>query len=172
MPTKSKYTRKRRRSNKNFVAIPINTQQALGTLADETVLTFPLTTAFGEDLFCISADLLISTDAMQEGPLGVGAAHGDYTVAEIKEYVDANLTDPDDKIAQERARRQIRRVGLFPSQGNNEVLNDGKPIRVKLKFSVGDTKTLNVWAMNHSGGALTTGATLTVTGTIYGRWQR
>ncbi len=166
--------RRRKRSNKNFVALPFNTQIALATLADETVLTSALLSAFGEDFFCISADISLALDnvALSEVPVEVGLAHGDYTAAEIKEYVNANLTDPDDKIAQEHSRRQIRRIGLFGVNAENQVLNHGDQQRIKLRFSIGDTKELKLWIMNHTGAAMTTGAIVTAVGTLYGRWQR
>ncbi len=159
---------------KNFVAIPFAAGLTLSTLADGVVLAGAALAAFGEDIFIVSMDLLwtLRGGTAGEGPIIVGVAHGDLTVTEIKEALEAELTDPDDIIAKERARRPVRRVGVFPGLATNESLEDGKKIRQKVKFSVGDTHTLNLFAQNNSGGALTGGQICNISGTIYGRWQR
>ncbi len=168
--------KRRRRRSGRFVALPFNTQQALATLADETVVSADLTTNLAEDFYAISVDIIASIDGgASEGPVEVGVAHDDYTVAEIKEFIDVNLTDPDDKIAQERSRRLIRRLGTIANigaGGASLVPRSGEAKRIPLRFVLGDGHTLSAWVMNHSGGALTTGAVITFSGTLYGRWLR
>ncbi len=173
----TKMTKKKRRrgvNRKGFVAIPFETAVNLVTLANDTVLFASLLAAFGEDIYIISIDAYwnLRNITTAEGPLQVGFSHGDLTVSEVSEALSAELTDPDDIIAKERSRRPVRRAGQFPSVSIDEVLNDGKPIRTKIKFSVGDGHVINGYIKNRSGAALTTGANLGITGTIYGRWQR
>ncbi len=170
---------RKKRTGKNrqgFVAIPFNSSIALSTLANNTVLSTALFgSAFGEDIFIISIDSTWHIDALTDGqgPIDVGFAHSDLTVDEVSEALSAELTDPDDIIQKERARRPVRRSGIFHGKvGGNESLNDGKPIRTKMKFSVGDGHQINFWQQNLSGATLTTGATVRVSGTIFGRWQR
>ncbi len=170
--------RKRRRKSKNrrnFVAIPFSQAVALSTLADETVLKTGLAQSMGEDIFVISVDLSIhiKDNTTGEFPLFFGISHGDYTVAEILEAVNAEQTDPDDKIAMEHGRRQVRKIGgIHGTEALGVQFNDGKTIRQKIGFSVGDGHTLDFWVKNQSGGALTTGAVIELDGVIYGRWQR
>ncbi len=144
-------------------------------MADGVVLTGQLLNAvFAEDLYIISIDCMWTINGLTagEGPIEVGFAHDDYTVSEVKEFLEASLVDPDNKISQEQSRRKVRRSGTFNGLSTNESLNDGKPIRTKMKFIIGDGHAINHWAKNRSGGALTSGAVVRMSGTIYGRWLR
>ncbi len=169
-------TKKKRskRNRKGFVAINFETAVNLDTLANDTVLFAALMAAFGEDIFIISIDALFSVRGLTalEGPLQVGFSHGDLTVAEVSEALTAELTDPDDIIAKERARRPVRRAGQFSGLNTDDILNDGRLLRTKMRISVGDSHVINAFIKNRSGAALTTGANLGVTGILYGRWQR
>lgn len=164
-------SRKRRRGN--FVAIPVDTSVALSTLANGSVIECGGPT-LGEDLYIVSVDTLymLQGGTVGEGPLAVGFAHGDLTTTEIQEALDADLTDPDDIIAKEYSRRPVRKGGAFPGLSADEVLNDGKPIRQKVKFTIGDGHTPSWWLQNKSGAALTGGANLKIMATIYGYWRR
>ncbi len=165
-------TRRRRRS-RNFVAIPFDATLALATLADATVLEGPVVT-FGEDIYIMSIDCTWAwhTHTTGEGPYNVGWAHGDLTVTEVAEALNAEVTDPDDIIAAERARRPVRRAGAFSGVGTEEVLNNNVPIRTKCKFVVGNDHSISIWVQNRSGGPTTTGTQVIITGVIYGRWIR
>ncbi len=166
--------RSRKRSNKNFVAIPFTQTLSLGTLADNTVAINTLLSNLVEDLFVISVDAYWSLRGMtaNEGPLEVGLAHGDYTVTEIKECIESDNSDPDDLIDVERSRRKVRRSGMFQVIAPTEVLAQGEKIRTRMKFTIGDGKSLISWISNRTGSALTTGGSLVVSGTIFGRWLR
>ncbi len=161
---------------RNFVAIPFEAEKALTTLADDTVIIQSLlSAAFTEDFFAISVDVLwqIRNLTVGEGPLPVGLAHGDYTVGEILEAIEAERLGPDDMILNEKANRKVRRSGSFSGVTGDSVLNDGKPIRTPLRFSVGSGHTLSAWLVSRAAVTnLTTGATLILSGTLYGRWQR
>ncbi len=174
MPKKT-YTRRRRKRSKDFVAIPFEAEIALLALADNVVLKGDIFSAvLGEDLYVISIDGTWTTKGHTalEGPISVGFAHDDLSVGEIAEATQAELTDPDDIIQKERARRPVRKVGAFVGFSSNEVLNNGVPIRQKMKISVGDGHNVSMWAENRSGAPLTTGTLVQCTGTLYGRWQR
>ena len=171
----SKYKTRRKR-NRNFVAIPFTTQLSLGTLGDNLVLTQGMLSAvFGEDIFIISIDWLASIRgaATSQMPITIGMAHGDLATTEIAEALDAELTDPDDIIAKERARRPVRRFGTFGRSDLQDMsLNDGRVARTKIKLSIGNGFDCNLWGRNQSGATLTTGTIIEFQGTIYGRWQR
>jgi len=172
--SKKKYKSQSRANRRNFVAIPFETALNLSTLANDDVISVASMATFGEDIYIISVDCLFSVRGLTalEGPLQFGFSHSDLSDTEIKEALEAELTDPDDIIAKERARRPVRRVGQFSGLNTDDIFNDGRVKRVRIKFSVGDGFTLDAWIKNRSGSALTTGANLGVTGTLYGRWQR
>ncbi len=163
---------KRKKSRKGFVAIPVSGAITLSTLADAAVLSNALIAALAEDFYLISADLMWQIRGLTplEGPIQVGLSHGDYTDAEIAENLNSNLSDPGDKVEQEQQRRLVRKSGMFAGLLANEVMNDGKPIRTKCRFLINDGKTIDIWAVNRSGSALTTGAIIRCDGMVYGRW--
>ncbi len=163
---------RRRRRRRGITTIPVSGSIVVGALATGIVISGNLIAQVAEDFFAISADLSwnIRGHTAGEGPLRVGVAHGDYVVSEIKEYLDVDMSDPGDKIAIERGRRQIRRAGVFTGLDADEALFDGMQRRVPLKFIINDTKALNLYLHNQSGATLTTGTTLQVDGQVYGRW--
>ncbi len=140
-------TKKKRKSSKNrrnFVAIPFEGIISLGALASNTVIkSSMLSTSFGEDFFAISADILCSVrdKVALENPLIMGVAHNDLTVAEIAEALAAEVFSPDAYIEKERARRPVRRFGIFAREEQDAGLNDGKLLRFPIKFSIGNGHT-------------------------------
>ncbi len=162
-------------NRKNFVAIPFSASVTLGTLADDAIIAInALGANLGEDLYVISADIFAMVRDMTGGetPLEFGCAHSDLSVTEIDENLTAELTDPDDIIAKERARRPVRRIGLFNGVDTQIQWNDGNSKRVKIRFSIGNGFNLSLWVKNRSGAILTTGAVAEFSGTLFGRWQR
>lgn len=160
-------------NRKGFVAIPFATNLALSTLGDDTVLKVATHgSAFGEDIFLISGDFFFSVQNSTSGefPLIYGVAHNDLSVTEIKEALEAELTDPDDLIVKERTKRPVRKIAI--QNDTNVPMNDGKPIRQKLGFTVGDGHSLALFVYNQSGATLTTGTIIEMNGTLFGRWQR
>ncbi len=172
MPPKTKTKKFNRR--KNFQAIPFSDQLALSTLGEDTILSKAPTGAVTESYFAISVDTLwaIRGHTVQEGPIVVGWAHGDLSVSEIKEALVAELIDPSNIIVREHARRPVRRSGIFIGTLSHEVLNDGRPIRTPMRFTIDTGHTWQYFAFNQSGAALTTGTVLEVHGVMYGRWNR
>lgn len=164
----------RRRYNANFVVIRFSASLPLLTLASNTVL---LTGLFGGASAQINdrAVRLVSVDGYWairgvtagEGPIMVGVAHSDYSVAEIQECLTSNALDTGDMISTERSRRLVRDVGQFSNAGTNEVLNDGRPKRTKVGITTPTGFDYSMWAWNKSGATLTTGAVLEVSGKAY-----
>ncbi len=149
--------------------VRVTAEQPLATLGSDTALATAMVVVAISSYRAMS---LVATWALVnftagEGPITVGLAYGDYTVAEIKEAFEASgSVDFGDKIAQERANRQIRVVGTLGGQANSE-LNDGKPIKTKLNWLIPVGETINIYAFNESTGALTTGSRMTVTGNLW-----
>ncbi len=166
--------RGKRRYHKNFAAIPFSQAVALATLADDTVLLSAILTTLVEDLYISSVKCSWGLRGLTagEGPLNVGYAHGDLTVAEVKEFLDAELDDPDDIIQKERASRPVRHAGMYQGLAANEFIRNGEMIKTICKFTVGNDKSFNFWIHNRSGGTLATGAVVVIQGTIFGRWLR
>ncbi len=146
---------------------------ALGALVDNgATLSNLLSAEFASNFYAISVDAYWSMQAhtASEGTFQVGFCHNDLSTTEIEQWSTVELSDPSDIIAVERSRRPARRSGRFLGLTATEVLADGRSIRTKLKFAIGEGHQLAVWAINRSNGAFTTGTLVIVTGTLYGRW--
>ncbi len=157
MPFKS-YSRKKR-NNKNFRAVRVAASFALGTLGSTTWIISELLDNPSQELYAISADLnwSMSNITSPQGPIAVGLAHSDYSVAELKEWFQSTNTLTGDKIEQEESRRLARDVGIFQASNialGHAGLNDGNTIRTRLRFRIEDGKSLVAWAANLGGEAL------------------
>ncbi len=140
---------------------------ALSTLGSATALTSAI---YGNAdgvyrIMSLSSVWALRGHTGGEGPLHVGYAHGDYTVTEIKEFMEsASAISIGNKILNEQANRQIRHVGTFNGLLTEEVLNDGKPIKTRLNWAIPIGVNLNMFLYNDSGAALTTGSIVDCTG--------
>ncbi len=169
----SRNRRRRYKRDPNFVAIEFSDALALGALADNTVKNVAVGPAFAEDIRIKSVDCLWTLrDATPgEGPITVGFAHSDYSITEIAEALNVAFTSQGSKIEKEQASRLVRKVGTFPVLAADEVLNNGVPIRTRLNWLINDGFELDAFAINRSGAIMTTGAIVTLPGTIYGTWK-
>ncbi len=143
---------------------PVEEQLALGTLATRTLVRVLFASVVNERTLISSLVARFSlsgfTPIDNAGPILVGIAHSDYTAGEIEEFLEGtggwNETD---QIGQERAKRKIRRIGLFDvpgSAGESVSLNDGKAIKTKLNWILSQGETLALWAYNTGGSSLAT----------------
>ncbi len=101
-----------------------------------------------------------------------GIAHSDYSAAEIEECLEASAAiDQGDKIAQERANRLVRTIGMMsgsgPATDGQRAYNNGRPVKVKLNWLLGIGDSLIGWARNGSGVVWTTGSELLVQGDLW-----
>ncbi len=160
---------KGKRRSFNLRRIRLTPELALGTLASDTALTVPIqggTSTVPMRIVSVNATWQISALTADEGPLTVGYAHPDYSVAEIKECLESQAAiDLGDKVAQERANRLIRIVGTIDSE--DERLNDGLPVKTRLNWQLPAGQTPNVFVFNEQTGALTTGSSLKVAGDMW-----
>ncbi len=164
---------RRRRRRQKLVAIPFIARLTLVDLAASTVVKVScLPSTFGEDFYChqVTANYAMRDHSAGEGPLSFGYAHGDLGVAEILESITAEVSDPNDIIAAERARRPVRKTGNFPGRETEETFQNGMNVRTGLGFVVGNGFELDIWALNNSGVQFTTGTVIEIDGVIYGRW--
>ncbi len=171
--TMAKARPRRRRWTADMQAVPYTEAFSLGTLASVTVITGTVLPASDNEYRCLSISTLWSlrNHTGSEGPIIVGYAHGDYSVTEIKQCIEAEGSmTRGDKIAAEQADRLVRRVGVFAGTTAEDTLNDGKPIRTRLNWVIPDGKTLTAWAYIQSGAALTTGSNVVLNGKTTIRW--
>lgn len=148
----------------------MKSELALGALASDDLIAGNLSGTAIDAMYLISADLVVSLreHTVGEGGIVVGVAHGDYTDAEIEEWLEATSSfSKADMVAQEQGRRKCRTIGVFGGNNTWDTLNDGKPIRVPLRFSISDGQTLKMWAYNEDTDALTTGTILEISGRIF-----
>ncbi len=135
------------------------------TLASLDVLGETIVGVVDKPTRVMSVDCLFALNGMTalEGPVDVGLAHSDYTDAEIEECLEAvGSWSSDDKVANERSNRLVRRVGQLDAE--HDELNDGEPVRVRLNWGLASGSTIRYWARNVGSAALTTGSILTFNG--------
>lgn len=160
---------KKRRRRIRLLKGSVNKGLALSTLAADTAIGGNFADTVEERCLALSTELTWMLASPQEGPIVVGLAHSDYTDAEIEEYLEnAGSWSEGDLVQQEITKRKIRMVGTFNGgAGYDIILNDGKPVKTPLKWILTTGDTLKVWAYNRSGGALTTGSQVKVTGHVW-----
>ncbi len=155
-----------------FQALPVNANLDLATLANATVAGVNLT-GLADDYWLQSADLSWTMDGHTagEGPILVGIASGDLSVAEVKEAINAVPTSRSDRVAREHASRPVRRVGQFDGAAAGEKLFDGAVKRTPGKIYCAEGDEIIAWAFNGSGAPLTDGTNIRIYGTLYGSWK-
>ncbi len=154
---------------KKLRRVRTTTEEHLLTLASDTASTQTLTGTSSNAYRAMTAKntWTLSEFTAGEGPIQVGYAHSDYTVAEIKECIESQgSVEQNDKVAQERANRLVRTVGTFGSEANSQ-LNDGKPIKTRLNWLIGIGESVVMFAWNEGTAALTTGSHVNLGGDLW-----
>ncbi len=162
-----KGARRRRRGNFRVVRVQFNI--SLSTLTAGTMLSSAIGIGTGQEYYAISGDITWVLEGLTPGEaaIAVGIAHGDYSVTELDEWYEATGVLAGDMLEKEEGKRLARDVGIFAGAAAHETLNDGRPIRTKIKMRIQETKTLNVWVRNMGTDALTTGASVRGFGKVY-----
>ena len=157
-----------------YTKLPFQDRLAMGAIVDDAFAGQNLQDVVSEKTWISSVKSIYGLQdyTVGEGPAAVYVAHSDYTDAEVAEYINSvDSWDTGNLIAREQAGRKIRLIGAFTLKDQGEeVLNDGKPIHTKCGWMLesGDTLQYGLFA---SGGAITTGALLSVDGHANG-WAR
>ncbi len=159
-----------------LVYIPVTSGLVLSTLADNTVLKGTVQAAFTRrfHILYMKCFWAIRGNTIGEGPILVGYNHGDYTIAEILENLDVAILNTANKIERERASRLVRKVGFFVAFSVSEELRGnkgGEAVYTKLNWTIEEGETLDLFAINRSGGALTGGQIVEIEGTMVGYWR-
>lgn len=165
---KRKYGRRRRQ---RLEYLQVDMTHAAGTTAARDVSASIHPTPFLDPgVWAIRTKLLWSTNnfTVGQGPIEVGICHADYSAAEIEECLEAQgAWKESDKIEQEKARRLVRRVGVFPLRSSGEALNQGMPVYTTLNFKIEEGATITLWMKNLSTTeGLTTGGIVSINGTM------
>ncbi len=153
-------------SMKNYMRGDIDHEQLLGTLAAKTLISQVVDDTVTESTLCTSIECSYSmgnvTPRAQQGPVLFGVAHSDYTDSEIEAVIESSSSwTKADLVAQEVAKRLIRKIGQFEMLDGSTplsiaVLNDGKPIKTKLNWRLETGQTLRFWAYNLGSAAFAT----------------
>ncbi len=155
----------RRRKFRRYIKGQVDEEMAIGTLAPKDVISTGFDQSVVERTFISSMKAAWSltnvTASSTAGPLLVGIAHGDYTSAEIEEWIEnTGSWSEADQVGQEMSRRKIRRVGIFRDQLINEqgimTLQEGRLITTKLGWILTTGQSLQSWAYNLGTGAYAT----------------
>ncbi len=139
----------------------VNEVLPLGTLGPLTLIAVnfdesPQATALISSLVATWA---LDSLTIGQGPIEFGVAHSDYTDAEIEQVLETTGSwNTGDKISQEIGRRLVRKIGVMVSDGNSldVKFNQGRPVKTKLNWRLHKDDTLQLWAYNVTGSALTT----------------
>ncbi len=154
---------RRRRSMGRYIRGNIDINQALGTLASQTGI-LAASQVVSERTLVSSIDCIYALAGMTAGdnigPIEVGVAHSDYSLAEVEACLErTNSWKEEDKIAAELSSRLVRKIGVFevPSTtGESFTLNDGKSIKTKLNWILNAGQGLNFYFYNTGGQPLAT----------------
>ncbi len=162
----AKHPRRRRRRNMGrYLPGNVDRDVSLGTLASRTAILSSMPTVTERTrVSSIDATWSLSgiTVGDNVGPVQVGYAHSDYSLAEIEANLElgAGSWSQGNKIDQEIANRLIRIVGTLDmpsvSTGDSTSLNDGKPIKTKLNWTVITGQSINVFCYNLGTAAFST----------------
>ncbi len=152
---------------KGYRKLPVTEDVAGGTVAaDDVTVTVP-SEVMTEERRVLSAELSIAMEGLTagDGPIEVGVAHSDYTAAEIEEALEAaGAWDEGNLVAQEQAKRLVRRIGVLT--GEETVLNEGQPIKTRLNWRIAIGDTIQYWLRNR-GIQLTTGMEVGFQGVLH-----
>ncbi len=166
--------KRRQRRRFNLRKVRVYDETAIGALASLDVIVAAAVAASTNPYRLMSIDASYSVadvGAFADDSYEFGLSHSNYTAAEVEECLEATTAiDIGDKVAQERANRLVRPIGIITSAvgtAGGATFNNGMPVKTKLNWHIGIGNTLNVWIRNGSGNVYTTGATLVIAGNIW-----
>ncbi len=153
----------RRRRMGRYIPGNVDEDFALGTLAPQTAI-LEASDVVGERTRISSVEAIFSlagfTAGENIGPIEVGVAHSDYTLAEVEAWIERSTSwNEGNLVSQEISGRRIRRIGVFEvpdTAGDSVTLNDGKKIKIRLNWILNAGQGLNWYAYNQGGTALAT----------------
>lgn len=139
----------------------------LTTLATKDLLSDTLSNAVDEKCRWMSIEAAYSLVNLTtgDGPIMFGVAHPDYSDPEIEEAIEAfGAVTLADKIANERANRLVRVIGVLTEQ--ETAFRGGNLVKTRLNWMLATGQQPKVWAYNQGAALLSTGSEVTVQGWI------
>ncbi len=158
------------------VIIRERTTISLGTLASNTVVKQDAPLVLGEDFRMIKSEIFAAlegaTAAAGDGPIVVGLANDELTVAEIAEaiQVDGPL-DRNDRVAEEQAMRAV--FPLFQLEFAEQTAKNSwryLPFENTIRWTFSNPEGWTLWAVNMGSSALATGGVIQLLNKFYGVW--
>ncbi len=148
--------RKPRRKFRRYIRGNIDERQALATLAAATGVKNSIDDSVDDSTWASSVEALWSvtgiTDGDNIGPIMVGYAHSDYTLAEIEEWIERSVSWSEaNLIEREISQRKIKRIGMFrnpDTPGQAALLNEGRMVKTKLGWVLNEGQTIALWYYN------------------------
>ncbi len=165
--------KKGRRRRFNLRKVRVTSTLAVGALAALDVAAGNLTNVVTDEMRFISCNFAYTWSTISGGTddsMEFGLAHSDYTAAEIEECLEAGASiEIGDKIAQERANRLVRSVGIIANETASVAakFNNGMKVKTKLNWLIGEGFALQAWVRNATGTVYTTGSSLIVSGELW-----
>ncbi len=159
MPRKGK-----KRSYGRYIKGNVDEDFALGTLAGNTGILQATQDQVGERSLVSSVQAIYGLSGFtigdNIGPVEVGLMHGDYTLAELEEFLELTTGwNEGDLRSREISNRKIRRIGVFDppdNAGESVALNGGRPVKTKLNWILNAGQGLTFWIYNQGGSAFAT----------------
>ncbi len=159
----------------------VDEELALTTLASKDVVGAVFDEVVNERTLVSSIvamyNLANFTPGANIGPFIFGVAHGDYTDAEVEEYLEQTGQWNEGNLqSQEVSKRKIRRIGVIGDgiavAADIGDFNDGRPKKTKLNWILLQGQSLRLWAYNMgSANVATTAPSLTCNGHV-NLWPR
>lgn len=147
--------RKPRRRMGRYIRGNIDVDIAMGTLAAQTAQLFATDTVKERTYVSSmvnSYSLSGVTPVENTGPVQVGVAHSDYSLSEVEAWIEqVTGWDEADLVAQEIAKRKIRRIGVFANPATlveSSRLADGRMVKTRLGWILLQGQGLNIWVYN------------------------
>ncbi len=173
--TMAKHRKQTRVRGYGLVPIRWQISLALGALVNDVAVALVTVDSLAQNFDIISTEFEAAYrgHTAGEGPMDIGLAADQYSVAEIVEALDASPLSQYGT-AMERSRRRVRRYGQFSGLNTEEEMSDEGPVRRKMFLRAqggSDTGMAKVYVVNRSNANLTTGTVVEITGTHWGRWK-
>lgn len=163
----------KKRNMRGYRRLPFRFDAGVGAITVSEFSGIDLGSTVNERMYLSSVVTTVGTEGFTtgEGPFVVYVAHSDYTNTEVEEAIKAtNSWDMGDLVAREQANRKVRLVAEFSGTAADQIANDGKPIKVKLGFTLEEGDTLQ-WGVFAAADTITTGGSIVLAGHVNG-WAR
>ena len=161
------YRRRGGRRSRKYIRGNINETLDLATLGGLALTSTGFDDVVNEKTLIssivVTANMIgITSSNDNDGPIMVGVAHGDYSMAEIEAVIENQGSwNEGDLVNQETQKRWVRKLGVFKfplGTDGVESLWDGAERKFKLNWILMQGQILSLWVYNLGTSAIDTGA--------------